>query len=68
MYIDRTALDGKMEKMAKALKDSDVIKITQFNSVKNQSDICVASSAGDLGEAQSVGVKLPTATITVKGI
>ena len=50
-------------------KDSDMIKLTQLDGDKDQSDICAASSAGD--ETQSAGVthdELPTATITVKGI
>ena len=54
--------------MAKALKDSDMIKSTQLDD-KDQSDTGAASSAGD--ETQSAGVthdELPMATITVKGM
>ena len=55
--------------MAKVLKDSDMIKSTQLDGDKDQSDLCAASSIGD--ETQSAGVthdELPTASITVKGI
>jgi hypothetical protein len=56
-----------VEILVKALKDS--IKTTQSNVDKDQSDICIASSAGD--EIQSAGVKhdeLPSAIIAVKGM
>ena len=64
-------LDGNVEKMAEALKDSDMIKIAQLDGDKDQSDTGTASSAGD--ETQSAGGphdELPTAsiTVTVKGI
>ena len=62
-------LDGNVEKMAEALKDSDMIKATQLDGDKDQSDLCAASSAGD--ETQSAGVihdELPVASITVKGM
>ena len=62
-------LDGNVQKMAEALKDSDMIKIAQLDGDKDQSDTGTASSAGD--ETQSAGVthdELPTASITVKGI
>ena len=55
--------------MAEALKDSDMIKSTQLDDDKDQSDTGAASSAGD--ETQSAGVthdELPMATITVKGM
>jgi hypothetical protein len=48
-------------------KDSDVIKTTTFDGDKDQTDICIALSAGV--ETRSAGVKeLPTAIVTVKGM
>ena len=49
-------------------KDSDMIKTTHLDDDEDQTDICVASSVGD--EIQSVVVKdkLPTTTISVKGM
>jgi hypothetical protein len=67
-HVYYAALDGNVEKLAKIVKDCDVIKTTHFDGDKYQSDICTASSAGD----ESVGVKedeLPTVTIiVVKGM
>jgi hypothetical protein len=61
------ALDGNVEKLAEAVKDSVGIKITHFDGDRDQSDICAASYI--IGD-ESVGVKddeLPTVTIVVKG-
>ena len=57
-------LNGNVEKMAEALKDSDMIKIAQLESDgdKDQSDTGAALSAGVTHD------ELPMATITVKGM
>ena len=43
MYI----LDGNVEKMADARKDSDIIKTIQLDDDKDQSDTGATSSAGN---------------------
>ena len=68
-YIMPCYIDGNVEKTAEALKDSDMIKATQLDGDKDQSDTGAISSAGD--ETQYAGIthdELPTATITVKGM
>jgi hypothetical protein len=57
-----------VEILVKTLKDS--IKTTQFNRDKDQSDICIASSAGDEIQSKTSGVKheLPSAIVAVKGM
>ena len=64
-------LDGNVEKVAEALKDSDVIKTAQLDGDKDQSDLYAASSASAGDKTQYAGVThddLLTARISVKGI
>ena len=68
-YYHYAILDGNVEKIAEALKDSDMIQTSQLDGDKDQSDTGAASSAGD--ETQSAGVthnELPMITTTVKGM